>query len=161
MSITYGDDEFSDMPADFGTDLSPLGIDLDARTGDDAVTGVRITRWRDIPAEEKPQAWDELRAFVEWLVARYALAGNVIPRCWFRHPPLVEELSALRAAWDASFDVDTDGGLGPIGWHERFALARERFTKYAYKGECRSGHMDPPAITLPVDEEEWATWKSQ
>lgn len=159
MSVAYGDGDFAGLPADFGTDLSPLGVDLDSRAGGDDATAVRITRWRDLPTEERPAAWNELREFVQWLVGRYALASNVVPPCWFLHPALVEELSALRAAWEASFDVDTDGGLGPIGWHERFAVARERIVKYAYKGECARGtHMDTATVTLTVDEGEWERW---
>lgn len=109
-----------------------------------------------MPDEDAPEAWDQLRAFVDWLVPRYELNSTVVPACWFRHPVVVEELSALRAAWDASFVVETDGGLGPIGWHERFAVARDRLQKYGYAGECaRSGHIDAPIREVTVDEDDW------
>lgn len=162
MSMAYGDDDFMpEIPID---DLAALadvgGIDLDTREGDDDVLGASITRWRDMPDDERPDAWDELRAFVEWIVTRYELTDNIIPACWYRHGALVEELSALRAAWDASFVVETDGGLGPIGWHERFALARTRITE-AYRGECKRGgiHVENPVVTLQIQDDEWNEWK--
>lgn len=162
MSMAYGDDEF--MPEisieDLATAAAESGIDLDSREGAETMVGATITRWRDMPAEERPEAWDELRNFVEWLVTRYELTDNIVPACWFRHSPLVEELSALRAAWDASFIVETDGGLGPIGWHERFALARARIAE-AYRGECKRGgvHVESPEVTITIDEDEWKEWR--
>jgi hypothetical protein len=155
MSIVYGDDDFLLAAA-----AAQHGINLDSRTGQDEVVGVKITRWRDMPAVERSAAWDELRDFVEWITTRYELTDNIIPTCWYQHPPLVEELSALRAAWDASFIVETDGGLGPISWHERFALACPRL-KEAYRGECkRGGHVDNPTVAPSLDQNSWDAWRS-
>lgn len=162
MSMAYGDDDFMpEIPIEDLAQAAELsGIDLDSREGQDEVVGATITRWRDLPDGERPAAWDELRDFVEWIAGRYSIGSNEIPACWFRHASLVEELSALRAAWDASFSVETDGGLGPIGWHERFALSRQRMSA-AYGGECsrRGGHQEETPVTLTVDTEEWETWK--
>jgi hypothetical protein len=135
-------------------------FDLDDRSGVDGMLGAQITRWRDMPGEDAPEAWDQLRAFVDWLAVRYDLNSTVIPPCWYRHSVLVEELSALRAAWDASFVVETDGGLGPIGWHERFALARDRLLRYGYAGECaRGGHTDPTDRMVDINEDDWESWR--
>lgn len=155
----YGDDEFlGGEPSleDRWKALPPdAPIDLNDRDGVDGMLGAPITRWRDMGDEDAPAAWDELRSFVDWLVGRYEIPSNLIPACWFLHGPVVEELSALRAAWDASFVVDTDGGLGPIGWHERFALVRVRLRE-AYRGDCsRGGHVEAPESSVNVDEDEW------
>ncbi len=163
MSMAYGDDDFMpEIPIeDLATAAREIGIDLNSREGADEVMGAKITRWRDMPDEDAPKAWDELREFVEWIVTRYELTDNIVPPCWYRHSPLVEELSALRAAWDASFVVETDGGLGPIGWHERFSLAQQRFKEH-YRGECKrgnSGHVETPVVTLEISEDEWNKWK--
>jgi hypothetical protein len=70
MSMVYGDDDF--LPADdLAAAAAQHGINLDSRTGQDEVVGVKITRWRDMPAEERPAAWDELRDFVEWITTHY------------------------------------------------------------------------------------------
>lgn len=135
-------------------------FDLDERDGDDGMLGAQITRWRDMPDEDAPAAWEQLRAFVDWLAERYDLNTALIPACWYRHSVVVEELSALRAAWDASFVVETDGGLGPIGWHERFALARTRLREYGYSGECeRSGHIEAPVRVIAIDVKDWDDWR--
>lgn len=164
MSVAYGDDQFLPEPPpydDLAGAAAGSGIDLDTRAGVDDVVGATITRWRDLPLDQHPEAWEELRGFVEWLVTRYEVTDNVVPHCWFRHGGLVEELSALRAAWDASFIVETDGGLGPIGWHERFAVARGRLSQ-AYGGECnRRGHTEQPDVVLHLDEDAWAAWKEE
>ena len=156
MSMAYGDEDFS-APVPLG-DLLPL--DLDDRHGEDEdLVGAEITRWRDLPADEMPGEWDRLRAFVEWFVPRYELSESDIPPCWYRHGRLVEELSALRSAWDASFIVETDGGLGPIGWHERYALARVRMRE-AYPGTCARGtHSQTTTYRVSFDENAWAEWR--
>ncbi|MGO1411643.1 MAG: hypothetical protein ACTHX2_01115 [Microbacterium sp.] len=85
-----------------------------------------------------------------WLVPRYDIGPAKIPDCWWRHGPLVEELSVLHTAWQVAFD-ETDGGYGPIGWHERLgaALSRETFRKRCVYDE----HWDVPARAMsPVDE---------
>jgi hypothetical protein len=135
-------------------------FDLDERDGVDGMLGAQITRWRDMPEGDAPAAWDQLRDFVDWVAERYDLSSTLVPACWYRHSVVVEELSALRAAWDASFVVETDGGLGPIGWHERFALARARLREYGYSGECeRAGHIETPVRVVAVDEHDWNTWR--
>lgn len=160
MSMAYGDDDFMpEIPIeDLAAAAAESGIDLDSRAGHDDVMGASITRWRDLPAEERPAKWDELREFVVWIAERYAIQKNEIPPCWFRHGDLVEELSALRSAWDASF-MEEDSGLGPIGWHERFALARLRVKGMA--DGCTRGHVSPRGVDLSVDAAEWETWKEQ
>lgn len=160
MSDSYGDFLDEDFnAADFlSAGAARAGIDLNERHGDDEIVGVKITRWRGLPEDKFTEAATTLREFVEWLVERYEISTGTIPNCWYRHPPLVEELSALRAAWDVSFDVDMDGGLGPIGWHERFALAIPRIKAFYGGGCARNGHQPPSAKPAAVDENDWTTW---
>ena len=82
----------------------------------------------------------------------------LVPDCWWKHGAIVEELSALHSAWLASFD-ETDSGYGPIGWHERWAVAKDRLRK-AYAGGCRDGHKDQPTRVMPpiVGDIEWDDW---
>src|SRR5207245_238919 len=51
-------------------------------------------------------ARDALKAmvpWVDWLVGRYGLA-HVVPPCWWAHEAMVEELSALVAAWLGAYE---------------------------------------------------------
>jgi hypothetical protein len=53
----------------------------------------------DTEVEEENEALD----WIAWLVDRYSLDPRIVPPCWDRHGALVEELSALRTAWLASY----------------------------------------------------------
>src|SRR5699024_11597452 len=52
------------------------------------------TRWRDIPVEDQPYAWNGLRQWVDWLVKEYRLPTAVVPPCWYRHTDVVAEVYA-------------------------------------------------------------------
>ena len=117
---------------------------LAEREGGHDIIGPAIINWRKIEAAERDKAARDLIDWVHnWLIPRYALQEKDLPDCWWRHGMLIEELSALHTAWLVAFH-ETDGGHGPIGWHERFALARTRM-----KVSCAGGtHRDKPARTL-------------
>jgi hypothetical protein len=98
-------------------------------------------RWRDLDRDAAAQTWAWLIDWVDWLVGRYQLAEEV-PACWFRHPPLTEELTALAAAWHTAYD-DAGPADGPLLWHERFARARTRLRDWDDYTRCRNGtHTD-------------------
>ena len=122
--------------------------------------GTHPVDWRNLPPEETSAEWTALREWVEWFTARYDVAVSVVPACWWKHGALVEELSALHLAHLAAFD-ESDSGFGPIGWHERVALARARL-QHAGAG-CSSGHYElkPRSWDGVIDEAEWDAWISQ
>lgn len=131
------------------------GIDFDERGP--ALGQPTIVRWRDLPESEAAEAWATLRSFVDWLIVRYDISEATIPRCWWQHGAVVEELSALRSAWDVSTDPDLDGGLGPIGWHERFHLVQSRLREW-YNRECVSGHRPPTTAQVKDGYVGWDEW---
>lgn len=119
---------------------------LDDREGAPTMLTPTVVNWRKIADDERADACSALADWVQnWLVPRYALQRRLVPDCWHQHPSMVEELSALHTAWLVAFD-EADGGFGPIGWHERFALA---LTRDAFKEKCADGHRDTPARTMP------------
>jgi hypothetical protein len=73
--------------------------------------------WRYLEDEELARLWDELTDWVWWLRDRYELEAE-LPSCWFRHGPVVEELTAAMSAWTAAY---TDGGDGSTlsTWHSQ------------------------------------------
>lgn len=98
-------------------------------------------RWRELDRDAAAEAWGWLIDWVGWLVAHYQLAEEV-PRCWYRHPPLIEELTALAAGWHTAYD-DAARGDEPLIWHERFARARARLRDWDDYTRCRNGtHTD-------------------
>lgn len=118
--------------------------------------GIRVINWRTLEDEDAPQVWTDLRDWVIWFTHRYNIASRKIPPCWFKHGALVEELSGLHTAWLVSYD-SLDAGYGPIGWHERLAVAIPRLATW-YNGECHNGHTELPQACDDAVPVEWADW---
>lgn len=133
------DNEF-DLDDDFYDNLPDHDIpgpDEPRREDDEALPPI-VVNWRTMDAADAAAAMDELTEWVQWLVQRYNVTNQALPACWASHTDLVEELSALHTAWKVAFD-ETDGGYGPIGWHERFAAA---LTRRAFQPRCQAGHRE-------------------
>lgn len=156
MSADYEPD---DVDALLARELS--GFDPLSRFGDSSPIGGFVINWRELTDEDAAAKWEALRSWVEWFTTRYNIAVSVVPPCWWRHGTLVEELSALFTAHLAAFDV-SDAGFGPIGWHERLAIAVPRLSR-AYGGGCSSGHKTskPRRWVDATDEAEWKSWSKQ
>lgn len=119
--------------------------------------GVTVVNWRTLESERAPEVWNDLGDWVDWFTNRYRLPARKIPPCWYRHGALVEELSALHTAWLVSFDR-LDAGYGPIGFHERLAVALPRLASW-YAGECHDGHTELPHVGAGAsDGREWSEW---
>ena len=118
--------------------------------------GIRVINWRTLEDEGAPQVWTDLRSWVVWFTHRYNIATRKVPPCWFQHGALAEELSALHTAWLVSFD-SLDAGYGPIGWHERLAVAIPRLATW-YNGECHNGHTELPQTGDDAVPAAWADW---
>lgn len=149
----------ADVDALLAQELS--GFDPHSRHGGSAPIGGLVTNWRELTADEAAERWNVLRTWVEWFTVRYNIPISVVPTCWWKHGHLVEELSALHTAHVAAFD-SSDAGFGPIGWHERLAIATPRLAR-AYGGGCNNGHKPakPRTWTDVTDEQEWTAWTSQ
>jgi hypothetical protein len=137
-------------------DLNPL--DPLGRGGSDAAPGTRAVRWRDLPADQAAVEWRTLRDWVQWVTNRFDVPVSLIPNCWWQHPALVEELSALHVAWRTAYDKQ-DTGLGPVMWLERWHNAKPRL-RAAYPGSCTNGHHPPTGRSWKdtIDQGEWDAW---
>lgn len=150
------------MPADLEDDDQPDRDEADTfdftdrSQLDELLPSGGAIRWEELTGEERATTWERLRVFVEWWTARYGISTKTLPPCWFRHSAIVEELTALMSARAASFS-DEDQGLGPIGWHERAALVRQRIETTHYRGECGTGHIGAKP-RQGVDVEDWKAW---
>ena len=112
--------------------------------------------WRDMPPERAAQLWRELADWIGWLRGRYPVAG-AIPACWWRHPELVEELTALYRAWTGAVAGGTSGTYNAIEWHDRWlpgVLARIKTWGLDRCAHQRSHHDRPAGAydTRAVDE---------
>jgi hypothetical protein len=75
--------------------------------------------WHQLSEYESQRIWRSLAEWVGWLRSRYPLAHQV-PLCWWRHPELVEELTALWLAWREAY-VEKGAALSAgADWHSRW-----------------------------------------
>jgi len=148
-----------DVDALLAQELS--GLNMSSRSVGSGMIGAAVTNWRELTDSEAAEYWRALRSWVEWFATRYNIPVSIVPDCWWRHGPLVEELSALHAAHVAAFDP-SDSGFGPIGWHERLAIAIPRLNR-SYGGGCNNGHKPTRSRSWvnATDEQEWEAWTTQ
>lgn len=113
-----------------------------------ASTSSEAVDWHTLHADQLRQAWDQLTCWVDWLTERYLLEQTV-PACWYRHGPLVEELSALRAAWLGAYTGRPAAG-DPAAWHDQFERTLARIRDWDKAGCAAGTHRSD--VALPADE---------
>ena len=106
------------------------------RLADPPALGQRPVDWTALDADQAAEQWDLLTAWVDWLRGRYQLRETV-PVCWYAHPPMLEELSALRCSWIGSFHNPAAQPGDGSAWHD--LLDR---TLYRLRGWDRTGCAD-------------------
>ena len=94
--------------------------------------------WAAHTAEEQQHLLENLDVWVTWLADHYRLDRRYIPDCWMKHRELIEELSALRLAWEAAY-ATTSLADAPLTWHERLVHARARLAEWTSRTGCRPG----------------------
>lgn len=98
--------------------------------------------------EEADAAWAQFVTWVVNLQRRYELGVSRLPKCWPKHPAVVEELVAL---WLGHVDAYSQAGYAPMSWHDGFERTLTRI-KSLWASECLSGEHTPstrPSWALP------------
>ncbi|OZC80517.1 hypothetical protein CH274_15195 [Rhodococcus sp. 06-418-5] len=112
--------------------------------------------WRYLDAEQARALWSELIDWTTWLRERYEL-GTKIPQCWYRHDPVVEELSALMAAWTDAYYRGDEYRDDLTAWHTQwFRPLMARIRDISDFDSCthdRCAHRPLPLATLAGIEE--------
>ncbi|WP_270242087.1 hypothetical protein [Kocuria marina] len=120
-------------------------------------------RWRDVPEESRAEAWTWLRSWVDWLVRVHHVSQDRIPRCWYRHSDVVEELWAAANA-EAQAWESTGPTMTPMTtWHFHLQMMLDRLVGRAQQCVASKHHVEAPtyvegraAHALEVDEADWA-----
>jgi hypothetical protein len=98
--------------------------------------------WRNLPERQAAGLWRELADWLAWLHSRYPIAETV-PACWWRHPEIVEELTAANAAWKAAYQSPGASPYAPGEWHDRWLPGLEHRLATRWKtGRCTEHHQD-------------------
>lgn len=94
--------------------------------------------WQRLNTEETADAMARLVPWVNWIVHRYQLDTRTIPTCWQDHGAHIEELAALRTAWNKAYQGDSQGKPA-LEWHAAFDHALQRLTDWTSRTGCRNG----------------------
>jgi hypothetical protein len=121
--------------------------DLYARFADVEGLSAGPVNWLFLDADTAAEAWAGLTGWVDWLLERYRLTETV-PGCWYAHPPIFEELSALHAAWLGAYkDPDADSSIGVI-WHDALERVTQRIRELDLTG-CATAGNHRPEVPVP------------
>jgi hypothetical protein len=114
-----------------------------AEDPEEVVTPPRWCCWRELPRDKARALWRQLVEWVDWLIARYGI-GDGIPACWYLHPALVEELTAIYAGWRSAYLAEEQNlaGWDPLTWHDALEKALHRIREWDRRG-CRDGTHRP------------------
>jgi hypothetical protein len=107
---------------------------------------------------EQIATWATLRAWVTWLHDRYELSvEDRLPRCWPRHPGLVEELYALMIWRDEIYSSSQQSGQAARYWHAELRQVLHAATTL-YAAGCRTGHRGAVVLAAsnPTLRKQWA-----
>lgn len=98
--------------------------------------------WTILTPAEVSDELARLAEWVTWLSDRYRIDHRTLPDCWAHHGDLIEELSALRTAWQHSYN----GGAradAPAAWHTLLHVTRTRLRDTVAETGCQPGrHRD-------------------
>jgi hypothetical protein len=108
--------------------------------------------------DEAPQAWDDLREWVEHLVDRFGLDIRVVPPCWYRHNTLVEALSALRDHERICF-APSASPTAALDWFRALREIEHRLTQACARTQCSVNEHRPDAAHIGLtDRAQWQTF---
>jgi hypothetical protein len=126
----------------------------------------RAPWWPFLTPEERAARWGQL---VDWL--RHTLlprqpgfgvalepghAGSDAKACWYRHPDVVDDLTALYGLWRAAYVEPSASAALAAEWLERWVPATRRRVTEALKGCTRNHYLEPGE--LPGDEATMLRW---
>jgi hypothetical protein len=126
----------------------------------------RAPWWPFLTPEERAAGWGQL---IDWL--RHTLlprqpgfaealepghAGPDATACWYRHPDVVDDLTALYALWRAAYVEPSASAANAAEWLDRWVPATRRRVTEALKGCTRNHYVEPGE--LPGDEATLTRW---
>lgn len=127
---------------DDGSDLDPE--QLDALMNEVLGTSIpRPVRWADLQPAEYADQLRILAGWVQWLGRRYDLDAKELPADWWQHGAHVEELSALKGAWDVANDP-TQAASAAADWHLTFYNTRIRLREWTSRLGGKPGERPDP-----------------
>lgn len=108
--------------------------------------------WWKLDNEERRVTLDDLRVFVLNLTEYYVLSEQLIPRCWYQHSALIQELLALFQYRNQQQFGPGASVQGPIDFHTQFVQhAIPRLRGWVTDMGCNASEHYP-------DDDRYASW---
>jgi hypothetical protein len=127
--------------------------------------GPSVVVWQNLSPAGRAEELEKLADWVDWLQERYAIDGDWLRPCWWRHGFVVDELASLHSAWFGVYQSDkTIGSRAALDWHEAAARCRERIHRAISAGPgCTAVNhrLDEPVTDDPHWAEERAALHSE
>ncbi len=109
--------------------------------------------WPDLATgDSRAEALKNLGVWVdEVLRARHPEMYNKLGGCWYQHADVVDELTALRAAWYAAYRDPEAPATAAIEWHDRWLPGVMRRCRAAIRARgCKARHEKATLATVPL-----------
>ena len=115
--------------------------------------------WPDLArADGRAEALESLATWVdEVLRTRHPEMYNQLGACWYLHPDILDELTALQAAWQAAYRDPAAPATAAIEWHDRWLPGAMRRCRAAIRARgCKGRHEKETPATEPfMDRQEF------
>lgn len=112
--------------------------------------------WPELDERSAAAEWRNLGKWLDGLLARHPMHRRVLRPCWRAHTDVVDEISALRLAWQGAYRSAEASATAAVDWMTRWlpATMARIDVEFNHAG-CKAGrepeHRDPD--THPI-----ATW---
>jgi hypothetical protein len=126
------------------------------------VQGGPASWWPDLATrDDRAEALQSLGTWVdEVLRNRHPEMYNQLGSCWYQHPDILDELTALRAAWFAAYRDPAAPATAAIEWHDRWLPGAMRRCRGAIRARgCKARHEKVMPATDPfLDRQEFVNF---
>ncbi|MGR7000762.1 hypothetical protein ACU686_26380 [Yinghuangia aomiensis] len=114
--------------------------------------------WATMPSDQALECWAELLGWMREVFApRFPTQFRVIRACWYQHPDVVEELSALHLAWSAAYEGPDASPVQALTWLHRWLPASEQRLDTALR-QCDTAHQQLYSGFPPYTDQTVALW---
>src|SRR3954471_4499848 len=135
--------ELREQLAEIAETVAQLRESLEALTEGDRPGKYRAWCWPDLNAAEAQRAWIEL---TDWLrvvlLPRYPETVRVLFPCWYRHPSVLDSLTALYATWRAAYRSPKAPAVLAASWLDRWLPAALRQIRSGLQGCDPRSHAE-------------------
>jgi len=140
--------------------VGDIGKRLKTLTDTPKEPAVPVWCWATMDADTAAEAWAALWSWVgEVLQVRYPQSRAVLMPCWYQHPEVVEELTALMAAWCKAFDLPDSAPPAAIEWLDRWLPGvLRRVPEYLRRCTNRGAHEEQIRDVVLVDRDAFGDW---